>query len=81
MNALVVRFIHHQLTLKIIASLAIVIDGLSAVEYTGSFSLPWKSKRPPMQPPKKKRIVDIVIFTGMAVNAIVILLILYYFVL
>lgn len=34
-----------------------------------------------MPEPKKKRIVDIVIFSGMAVNAVVILLILYYFVL
>lgn len=30
---------------------------------------------------KKKRLVDIVIFSGMAVNVVVILLILYYFVL
>jgi len=34
-----------------------------------------------MSSPKKKRIVDVVIFLGMAVNAVVILLILYYFVL
>ncbi len=33
-----------------------------------------------MPPPRKKRIVDIVIFIGMAVNAVVILLILYFFV-
>lgn len=34
-----------------------------------------------MSSPKKKRIVDAVIFLGMAVNVVVILLILYYFVL
>lgn len=34
-----------------------------------------------MPPSKKKRAVDIVIFTGLAVNAVVIVLILYYFVL
>lgn len=33
-----------------------------------------------MPPPKKKRLVDIVIFTGLAVNAVVIFLILWFFV-
>ncbi len=48
--------------------------------YPRAKSPPWKIKRSAMQLLKKMRLVDFVIFIGMAVNAVVIFLILYYFV-